>query len=129
MLGLRENMESIPYDKITSVKLEKGLFSSTVLIRSPGLSELSRMSNSSGLIAWGRGEDGAIDGLPKAKAEILVRITKERMEMANNSQAKGGTNQLSIADELAKLANLKQQGILTEEEFAKMKQDLIKKMS
>ena len=28
MLGLRENMESIPYDKITSVKLEKGLFSS-----------------------------------------------------------------------------------------------------
>jgi hypothetical protein len=32
---------------MTSVKLEKGVFSSTILIRAPGLSEMSRVSKSS----------------------------------------------------------------------------------
>jgi len=34
---------------------------------------------------------------------------------------------ISIADELMKLANLKQQGIISEDEFQQMKQDLIRK--
>ena len=35
---------------------------------------------------------------------------------------------MSIADELRELAKLKQEGILTEEEFTEMKEDLIDKM-
>jgi Short C-terminal domain len=35
----------------------------------------------------------------------------------------------SIADELLKLANLKEKGVLSNEEFLKMKQDLISKTS
>lgn len=129
MLGMRENVEDIPYDKITSVKLEKGLFSSTVVIRAPGLSEMSRLSQSSGLIAWGRGEDGTIDALPKEKAEQLVKIIKERMEMAKRSSQQPVINQqMSVADELSKLAKLKEQGVISEEEFLRMKQELIKKM-
>jgi len=31
------------------------------------------------LIAWGRGEEGQIDAIPKAKAEQLVKIIKEKM--------------------------------------------------
>jgi len=34
---------------------------------------------------------------------------------------------MSIADELMKLANLKEKGIISEEEFQQTKQDLIKK--
>ena len=34
---------------------------------------------------------------------------------------------ISIADELAKLANLKKQGVITESEFQQMKQDLLKR--
>ena len=34
---------------------------------------------------------------------------------------------ISIADEIRKLAKLKEEGILTEEEFKQMKQDLIRK--
>jgi hypothetical protein len=34
-----------------------------------------------------------------------------------------------LADELSKLAKLKEQGILSEAEFTQMKQDLIKKMT
>ncbi|MGI0021400.1 MAG: PH domain-containing protein [Nitrososphaeraceae archaeon] len=129
MLGMRENVEDISYDKITSVKLEKGLFSSTVVIRAPGLSELTRLSQASGLIAWGRGEDGTIDALPKEKAEQLVKIIKERMEAVKKlSHQSTITQQTSIADELSKLAKLKEQGIISEDEFLKMKQELIKKM-
>jgi Bacterial PH domain/Short C-terminal domain len=129
MLGMRENIEDIPYDKMTSVKLEKGVFSSTILIRAPGLSEMSRVS--SGLLAWGRGEDGQIDALSKDKGERLFSIIREGIDEAKKSSAQYATTivnqQISIADELTKLAILKQQGIISEAEFSQMKQDLLKK--
>jgi hypothetical protein len=122
MLGMREDIEDIPYDKITSVKLEKGIFSSTVLIRAPGLSEMSR----------GRGEDGQIDALPKDKGEQLFIIIREGIDGAKKSVAQYTTTvvhpQISIADELTKLASLKEQGIISEEEFSQLKEDLLKKM-
>jgi hypothetical protein len=36
---------------------------------------------------------------------------------------------VSIADELSKLAKLKEQGVITEEEFSQMKNDLKKRMN
>lgn len=132
MLGMRENIEDIPYDKMTSVKLEKGIFSSTVLIRAPGLSEMSRVSKSSGLIAWGRGEDGQIDALSKDKGERLFTIIREGIDGTKKPSTQSATNtvnpQISIADELMKLASLKEQGIISEIEFTQMKQDLLKKI-
>ena len=44
---------------------------------------------------------------------------------ATTSQSQGPKK--DVVQELEKLANLKQQGILSEEEFQQMKQDLIKK--
>ena len=35
MLGIKENVVDIPYDIVTSVKVEKGLLSSTIRFRSP----------------------------------------------------------------------------------------------
>jgi hypothetical protein len=132
MLGMRENIEDIPYDKMTSVKLEKGVFSSTVLIRAPGLSEMSRVSKSSGLIAWGRGEDGQIDALPKDKGERLFTVIREGIDRAKAAAQYSSTTivnqRISIADELTKLAKLKEQGIISEAEFTQMKQDLLKNM-
>jgi Bacterial PH domain/Short C-terminal domain len=134
MLGMRENIEDIPYDRMTSVKLEKGIFSCTILIRAPGLSEMSRVSKHSGLIAWGRGEDGQIDALPRDKGERLFTIIREgidgakRVAVAQSSSTILKQQQISIADELTKLATLKQQGIISETEFTQMKQDLLKKM-
>src|ERR671914_2248784 len=133
MLGMRENIEDIPYDTMTSVKLEKGVFSSTILIRAPGLSEMSRVSKYSGLIAWGRGEDGQIDALPKDKGEELFTIIREEIDGAKKAAAAQSSTtivnqQISIADELTKLAALKEQGIVSEGEFTQLKQDLLKKM-
>jgi hypothetical protein len=132
MLGMRENIEDIPYDKMTSVKLEKGIFSCTILIRAPGLSEMSRVSKHSGLIAWGRGEDGQIDALPRDKGERLFAIIREGIDGAKKVAHSSSTilkqHQISLVDELTKLATLKQQGIISEIEFTQMKQDLLKKM-
>ena len=121
LFGLRESVEDIPYDKITSVKLEKGMFSSTVIIRSPGLSELSRMSKSSGLIAWGRGEEGQIDAIPKQKAEQLVRIIKEKMEQAKTPKE---STQKVNEDHITILKKRYAKGEISKEEYEDMKKTL-----
>jgi len=130
MLGLRENVEDYSYDKITNIKLEKGMFSSTLVITAPGMGTAARTSISTGVIAWGRKEDGMIDAIPKDKAEQILKVVRNGMEEARKAKMQPSLivqQASSIADELAKLAKLKEQGILTDEEFTKMKQDLINK--
>jgi hypothetical protein len=130
MLGLRENVEDYSYDKITNIKLEKGMFSSTLVITAPGMGTASRASNLTGVIAWGRKEDGMIDAIPKDKAEQILRVVRNGMEEARKAKMYPSVTvqqTTSIADELTKLVKLKEQGILTDEEFTKMKQDLINK--
>ncbi len=122
MMGLRESVEEITYDQITSVKLEKGMFSSTVIIRSPGLSELSRMSRTSGLVAWGRGEEGQIDAIPKKKGEQLVRIIKERMAYTKDS--KNNVQKSSDDDPLKILKVRYAKGEISKEEYEEMKSAL-----
>jgi hypothetical protein len=48
--------------------LEKGLFSSTLIIAASGMITAVRNRRSIGGIAWGHGEDGMIDVIPKDKA-------------------------------------------------------------
>lgn len=43
MLGIKENIVDIPYDIITSLKLEKGLLSSTIRFKAPGLVSSTKM--------------------------------------------------------------------------------------
>ncbi|HET7344410.1 MAG TPA: PH domain-containing protein [Nitrososphaeraceae archaeon] len=43
MLGMREEVVDIPYDMITSVRLDKGVFSSNVIFRTPGLRSTGRL--------------------------------------------------------------------------------------
>jgi hypothetical protein len=92
------------------------------------------------------GEDdpeGIIEAIPKDKAEDLLEIIRSGMqdsrrsapskkqkssELPETKEAINISNQsvVSIADELRKLAKLKEEGILTEQEFNQMKQKLIK---
>ena len=131
MLGIRENVEDYSYDKLTNIKLEKGVFSSTLVITAPGMGTAARTGRSAGLVAWGRGEDGMIDAIPKDKAEQILLIVRDGMEKSRKARENmGGSPQTSsTADELAKFAKLKEQGILTEEEFLQMKKDLLGKIS
>jgi hypothetical protein len=140
MLGMRENIVDIPYDIITSVKLEKGILSSTIRFRAPGLVSPSRLGMIEGLIDGEHDQDGKIDAIPKDKAEKLLETIREGMQ---GPKTKANTNMsqqqqippsstvsnqsISIADELAKLAKLKDQEVITENEFLQMKHDLINK--
>jgi hypothetical protein len=140
MLGMRENIVDIPYDIITSVKLEKGILSSTIRFRAPGLVSPSRLGMIDGLIDGEHDQDGKIDAIPKDKAEKLLETIREGMQ---GPKTKANTNMsqqqqippsstvsnqsISIADELAKLAKLKDQEVITENEFLQMKHDLINK--
>jgi hypothetical protein len=138
MLGLREEVVDIPYDLIVSVRLDKGVFSSSVIFTAPGLRSTGRL----GLIEKMSGtnlrasEDAVITAIPKDKAEDLVEVIRNGMDKQREgsqqfpSQARAEVTKsstISIADELAKLAKLKEQGIISEAEFQQMKQDLIKK--
>jgi len=71
-LGFRKDYEVIPYSKITSVRLEKGLISSTVFIRVLGY------DNDQGLLKNGR-EEGEIDGLHNEDAKELSDFINEKM--------------------------------------------------
>lgn len=124
MLGARQNIEDIEYDKLTSIKLEKGVFSSTLVLTYPGMDKVASM------LTWGRDDDGEIDAIPKDKAEKILNIVRNAIVEAKKQSETPQqiVQQSSIADELAKIAKLKEQGILSEEEFTKMKQDLISKM-
>ena len=141
MLGLREEVVDIPYDLISSVRFDKGVFSSTVIFTAPGLRSSGRL----GLIEkmagaeFGANEEAAITAIPKDKAEDLVEVIRNGMDRQREvyQQPHAGidaatdsnnTTPMSIADELAKLAKLKEQGVISEAEFQQMKQDLIKKM-
>jgi hypothetical protein len=80
-------------------------------------------------IAFGKGSDeGEIDAIPKDKADKILEAIKRGMEKAKRVSQPAPASQLSIADELAKIAKLKEQGVLSEAEFLQMKQELLKKL-
>jgi Bacterial PH domain len=78
MLGLRENIVDIPYDMISSVRLDKGVFSSNVIFKAPGLinsgrrGKLDKMMEGYGDRSRLAEEEGIITAIPKNKAEDLL---------------------------------------------------------
>ena len=146
MLGIKENVVDIPYDIITSIKLEKGLLSSTIRFKAPGLMSSTRLGMMDSIV-YGEDTDqgGIIEAIPKDKAQDLLEIIRSGMQDDGGGKSAPSKKQqppelleskeytvpfnqsISVADELTKLAKLKEEGILTEEEFKQMKQDLIRK--
>src|SRR5215217_3061580 len=88
MLGIKENIIDIPYDIITSLKLEKGLLSSTIRFKAPGLVSPTKMGMMDS-IADGKDNDlgGIIQAIPKSKAEDLLEIIRSRMKGNNKDLA------------------------------------------
>jgi hypothetical protein len=145
MLGIKENVVDIPYDIVTSVKLEKRLLSSTIRFKAPGLVSSTKLGMMDSLIDGEDDQGGRIEAIPKDKAQDLLEIIRSGMQTSSNRKSAPSKNQSpnellepkeytissnqspSIADEIRKLAKLKEEGVITEEEFQQMKQDLIRK--
>ncbi len=143
MLGLKANIVDIPYDIITSLKLEKGLLSSTIRFKAPGLMSSNKLGMMDSVVEGEDDPTGIIEAIPKDKAEDLLEIIRSGMKddrksvpsekyeyskLLDSKEYTPSSDQtvVSIADELQKLAKLKEERILTEEEFNHMKQGLIK---
>jgi hypothetical protein len=99
-LGLRQNVEIYPYEKIVDVKLEKGIFSSSIDVNVPGSLY-----------------DGYIDAIPKDEAEKLLKIIYERIEKGNKSVS-------SDEDSMEILKKRYARGEISKDEFVEMKKDL-----
>jgi hypothetical protein len=146
MLGIKENVVDIPYDIITSIKLEKRLLSSTIRFKAPGLMSSTKLGMMDSIVNGEDDQGGVIEAIPKDKAEDPLEIIRSGMqndgaksapskkqkpsELLESKEYTIPSNQsVSIADEIRKLGKLKEEGILTEKEFKEMKQDLIRKNS
>jgi hypothetical protein len=72
-LGIRHDYEVIPFNSITSVRLEHGLISSSVFIRVQGY------DTDKGLLKNGK-QEGEIDGLRNQDAEDLANLINMKLE-------------------------------------------------
>ena len=135
MLGIKENIVDIPFDVITSVKLDKGLLSSTIRFEAPALVGSKRLGMVDGIVSGENDQEGLIEAIPKRKAEDIVQVIRSGMHEAgyNQNRIQTSSHQISghssITDELSKLGKLEEQGIITDEEFAKLKKDLLERKS
>jgi hypothetical protein len=133
MIGIKENIVDIPYDVVTSVKLEKGLLSSTIRFEAPALIRSKRLGMIDGIVSGENDQEGVIEAVPKRKAEDVVQVIRSGMyntgydsnEIKSTSQPSNSHHSSSVADELTKLGKLKQDGIITEEEFARLKKEVL----
>jgi hypothetical protein len=119
MMGMREDFSFVHYDRISSLNVKKGFFSSTLKIMAEGFT-------------------GELDAIDKEKAEKIMSYIEEKMNQTTTSAVQRRTDittattttsnpqSSSAADELTKLARLKEQGILSEPEFNHMKQEILR---
>lgn len=99
MLGIKENIVDIPYDIITSLKLEKGLLSSTIRFKAPGLVSATKMGMMDSIVDGGKDNDpdGVIQAIPKSKAEDLLEIIRSGMKGNNKNSVDSQMQRLGLA--------------------------------
>ena len=80
-----------------------------------------------GIINGENDHEGIIEAIPKwvTRSGIHDMGYKQSRIQTTSHQVPNNSNYASIADELTKLGKLKEQGITTEEEFVKLKRDLL----
>ncbi|MGN6347770.1 MAG: PH domain-containing protein [Candidatus Nitrosocosmicus sp.] len=149
MLGLKEEIVDIPYNVILNARLDRGVFSSSVVFDAPLLFNPTMSNNFPGLKKLNpdeHGENGVIDAIPKSKADTLIQIIRNGINQvranpgfnvgfknynttgnsSGSSNVVPGTGKLSVLEELQKLADLKDKGAISEAEFVKMKEKILK---
>lgn len=124
MLGLRESVQAIPYEEITSIDLEKGVFSCEIKVSAPGLTaEIRRFFSTT------RHGVAGIPAIPRDKAERLVTIVREGMKRAKAAKTMPQvTAALTPLEELKKLKELLDLGAITQEEYEQKKKKILEKL-
>ena len=79
-LGIKNLIKDMPYDNISSLKLQEGSLSSAIVFNGAGLAEVNTISQASLQRAWGIEEETTIDSIPKKDAKEFVNILREQIE-------------------------------------------------
>lgn len=109
-LGLRADLDSIPYSQINNVKLEKGAFTSEIIIKS------GQFEND---------EQGYIPAIPKKKAEKILGIINQHVREAQHfHDSPPNSSERKEDDPLTILKRRFAKGEITKEEFEESKKVL-----
>ena len=136
--GLKEDTIGIPYSIITDINHKEGFITARVRLRvnrihgDNELPALARYGITGNEFEW------IIEHIPKSKAQLLVKIVGamirkweflfEEHQSAPDSNDNIGALYSTLdspADELFKIARLKSEGVINEQEFARLKQNII----
>src|SRR5918912_4282487 len=93
MLGIKENVVDIPYDIVTSVKLEKGLLSSTIRFKAPGLMSSTKLGMMDSIVDGEDDQGGIIEAISKDKAQDILEIIRSGMQTSSNRKFAPSRNQ------------------------------------
>lgn len=106
----RSRIEDFPLDKISSVQSSKGMMFSKIII-------------------FASGNKATIDQVaPKDTAVHLAETLRADLSTPNTSGPDTGPAQPDVMDQLKKLGELKEAGVLTPEEFESKKAELLKRL-
>jgi len=111
--------------------LDRGFFYGLKQIQIP-LSKINSISQKQGIVfgeihIWDGASRTEISNVPKSVVTNFVNNTNLAIEELHQALKQPESGSGSISDELLKLADLKEKGILTEEEFENQKQKLLGK--
>lgn len=105
--GAIGTQHSISYQNISDVSLGQGMFTEVLEVRTPG-------------------HEYEITGLNQSIAEPMYNYIRQQTQGSQNS--KSMENAADPLDRLEKLADLQDEGVITEEEFQDMKSELLDRM-
>ena len=120
-LGLGENIEEYFYRQITNVRLEKGVFSASLIFAIPGMTEISKLSRDD--VMWGRNSEGVIDAIPKNNAEYMYNYIRKRI--GEKHDEKNNVQNPQTEDPLTIAKSRYAKGEITIEEFEEIKKNLL----
>jgi hypothetical protein len=106
--GLKRIKMHLPYDRIAQVNLLRGVFRADL--------EVVNKGGTGNLI---------VKALNKGEAEEAKNLIEAKIQSALLAQSVAGRAPQSVADELRKLAELRDQGLITEVEFQAQKAKLL----
>lgn len=139
--GLKEDTIGIPYSIITDINYKEGFISACIRLT---VNRIQGDHESTALDQYGitRNEfEWIIEHIPKSKAIFLVKIVRAMISkwefLSEEHQSVTDANEHIVvpspildspADELFKIARLKSEGVINEQEFARLKQNIIERI-
>ncbi len=139
--GLKENTVGLPYTIITDINHKEGLISACIRLRvnrSQGDNELPALDQ---FEITGNKFEWIIENIPKSKALLLVKIVRSMIckweSLSEDHQSVSDATEHIVAsfstldspaDELFKIARLKNEGVINEQEFSRLKQNIIERI-